>query len=64
MGYKIAFDENADASATPPAIVKDSEGTTSWRDAKKALRQWYIDKAKELRTVTEKNYFSEGNRSD
>mgnify|MGYP001598674487 FL=1 len=41
-----------------PIIVVDSDGgTTSWRDAKKALRQWYLDRAKALRSVSEKDYF-------
>ena len=57
MGYKLGFDENADAGAVPPCILKDNEGTTSWRDAKKALRGWYLDQAKALRSVTEKEYF-------
>ena len=57
MGYKLGFDEYADAGAAPPAIVKDAEGTTSWRDAKKALRQWYVDRAKALRSISEKDYF-------
>lgn len=43
----------------PPMIVPDlSGGTTSWRDAKKALRQWYLDQAKALRNVSEKDYFN------
>ena len=42
-----------------PIIVVDSDGgTTSWRDAKKALRQWYLDQAKALRQVSEKDYFA------
>lgn len=43
----------------PPDIVVDlTGGTTSWRDAKKALRQWYLDRAKELRGISEKDYFN------
>ena len=58
MGYKLAYDENADETNRPPCIMQDSEGTTSWRDAKKALRQWYLDRAKALRQVSEKDYFA------
>ena len=53
MGYKIEIDP-VDAM---PVITKDPEGTTSWRDAKKALRQWYLDRAKALRQVSERDYF-------
>ena len=37
--------------------ITDTEGT-DWRTAKKQLREWYLNKAAELRTVTEKSYFS------
>ncbi len=30
----------------------------SWRDAKKALRAYYLNKARSLRDVTEKEYFN------
>lgn len=36
--------------------ITDPEGV-SWREAKKQLRQWYIDKAKSLRSIKEKTYF-------
>ena len=29
----------------------------SWREAKKLLRNWYLEKARSLRTVSEKDYF-------
>ena len=56
MGYKL---EKQDPGQTelPPVIMPDDEGTTSWRDAKKALRSWYLDQAKALRSITEKEYF-------
>ena len=60
--YRLS--EAPEGTGAPDIVIDTTGGTTSWRDAKKALRQWYVDKAKELRTVTEKNYFSEGNRSD
>ena len=44
-----------------PRIVKveitDQEGV-SWQKAKAQLRQFYLNKAKELRTVTQESYFS------
>ena len=55
MGYKIIVTEAFQAPI--PEIVVDLEGTTSWRDVKKALRQWYLDRAKALRSVSEKEYF-------
>ena len=33
------------------------EEILTWREAKKALRAYYLDKAKSLRSVTEKDYF-------
>lgn len=43
-----------------PVIVKvpitDPEGV-GWQQAKKALRQYYLDRARELRAVTEQSYF-------
>ena len=50
MGYHI------DYHVTPPVIRKDG-GTGAWREAKKLLRQWYLDEAAALREVTEKSYF-------
>ena len=55
MGYKLQPEGIGEA----PRIVKDAEGTTSWRDCKKALRNWYLDRAKALRQVSEKDYFLE-----
>lgn len=47
-----------------PEIVKvdytDPTGL-SWRDVKKALRQHYLDKAKALRSLTEKEFNTNGN---
>ena len=39
-----------------PCILKDG-GTGSWREAKKIVRQWYLEEAKKLRGVTAKTYF-------
>ena len=50
MGYKVIDPLLEDeANCVLPIIEKDNEGTTSWRDAKKALRQWYLDRARALR---------------
>lgn len=51
MGYHIVWKQ-----VKVPAIAKDG-GTGSWREAKKIVRQWYIDEARKLRSVTEKDYF-------
>ena len=61
MGYKLEKQDPGQDLSTelPPVIMPDDEGTTSWRDAKKALRQWYLDQAKALRSVSEKDYFPE-----
>lgn len=50
MGYHI------DYNVIPPVIRKDG-GTGAWREAKKLLRQWYLEQASDLRTVNEKSYF-------
>ena len=53
--YKVELDQDGF-----PEIVKaditDVNGL-SWRDAKKALRDWYLNGAKSLRKITEKEYF-------
>lgn len=36
--------------------IAESDGV-SWREAKKQLREFYLNKAKSLRNVTEKEYF-------
>ena len=52
--YKIVIPEEPNV----PEIVVDLDGgTTSWRDAKKALRSWYLEQAAALRSVSEKDYF-------
>ena len=52
--YKVNFE------VVPPVITKvdytDTEGV-SWREAKKQLRQWYLNEAAVLRKVSEKSYF-------
>lgn len=57
MGYKIVFPTpDAPGVKIVPEIHED-EGTTSWRDAKKALRSWHIEQASSLRSISEKDYF-------
>ena len=59
MGYRLVvntYRDNPD-DCVPFVDVDDTGGTTSWRDAKKALRQWYLDRAKALRSVSEADYF-------
>ena len=62
MGYKIiysTYQDNPDDCV--PILKKDTDGgTVSWREAKKALRQWYLERAKALRNVSEKDYFHTG----
>ena len=45
-----------------PLIIKvgydDAEGT-SWREAKKQLRSYYLQQAAQLRQITEKEYFND-----
>ncbi len=36
----------------------DQQAGMSWRDAKKALRAYYLQKAQSLRAFTEKEYFN------
>lgn len=63
MGYKVDYLVTVDNVIRAPIIRKDDEGTTSWRDAKKALRAWYLDQAKALRSVSEKDYFNTGSEA-
>ena len=59
--FKLGADP-AYGDRVPPAIVKvdvtDPDGL-SWREAKKQLRQWYLDQAAALRQVTQQTYFGE-----
>lgn len=53
--YTLETDENG-----YPVILRSTDplaGGISWRDAKKQLRQFYLNKAASLRQVTEKDYF-------
>ena len=58
MGYKLMEPgEGVPGMQLPPELVVDEASTTSWRDAKKALRQWYLDQAAGLRSVSEADMF-------
>ena len=51
---------SGETKSSVPVIIKvaiDDVSGTDWRQAKKALRAWYLDQAKNLRKVTEKEYF-------
>lgn len=50
-GFHIAY-----RLTKTPVILKDG-GTGTWRDAKKLVRQWYLEEAANLRSVTQKSYF-------
>lgn len=47
-----------------PRIIKaavEDVTATDWRTAKKSLRKFYLDRAAELRKITEKDYFAQPN---
>lgn len=48
-------------SPVTPFIFRVSEDGTGiiWRDAKKTVRQWYLDRAKELRTLSEAEFIKQ-----
>lgn len=61
MGFHVTFPgEPGNGEAPHPVIHKDG-GTGAWREAKKIVRQWYLDQAKALRKVTAKSYFEDFN---
>lgn len=61
MGYHIRevtfVATDGSQSIVLPVIAKDG-GTGAWRDAKKAVRTAFLNKAKELRAIGEKEYFA------
>lgn len=59
MGYHIVYPGSPGNEDIPHPIIKMDGGTGAWRDAKKALRQWYLDQAASLRNVNEKSYFED-----
>lgn len=48
--FTVVLDNNE------PVVVRG--GDLTWREAKKRLRQYYLDKAFSLRKVTQKEYFN------
>lgn len=55
VAYKLSVEESAEPSIVRVEIT-DPDGV-SWREAKKQLRQWYLDRAAALRGLTESTYF-------
>lgn len=59
--YKVVvIDQDEQEGPAYPEIVVNLDPDTpslTWREAKKELRKWYLEKAKALRSVTEKSYF-------
>ncbi len=53
--YKVVFGELY--TQIEKCELTDLEGK-SWREAKKDLRQYYLNKAASLRKISEKEYFS------
>lgn len=53
--YKVVETEHG-----PEIVLSLMEGDPklAWRDAKRELRKWYLNKAASLRKVTEDNYFN------
>ena len=58
MGFHVVLPGQPGYERDVPCIEIDG-GTTSWRDAKKLLRKWYLDEAAKLRKLSEKSYFEE-----
>lgn len=56
VAYKVT--NNGMGPVIEKTTVDDPQGL-SWRDAKKQLRQFFLDKAAELRELNEKTYFLE-----
>ncbi len=63
MGYKIVFPAPDSPNVQTVPEIHEDEGTTSWRDVKKALRSWYLEQAAGLRSVSEKDYFGNNSRN-
>ena len=57
---RVAYKVVADSAELLPSIMKvtvDDPDGVSWREAKKQLRKFYLVKAAELRSLTEKDAF-------
>jgi hypothetical protein len=63
---RTAYILSNDITGTPVIIKCDITNVqgVSWREAKKQLRQWYLDKAASLRTVSEREYFNVESKED
>ena len=55
--YKVAAANGDDSFPLIEKVdITDVDGV-SWREAKKQLRSWFLQRAKDLRKTTEKEYF-------
>lgn len=60
MKKNFQVDIPKDAYTTPFIFRTEEPGTgLAWRDAKKALRNWYLEQARNLRTYSEKAFKKE-----
>ena len=57
MGYKLVTPEPTAPGAVVVPEIHEDDSTTSWRDAKKALRSWHLEQAASLRSISENDYF-------
>ena len=56
--YVLVNEESYAPTRIIEAVTNNTATGVSWREAKKQLREYYLNKAKALRTVTEKDYFN------
>ena len=54
--YRVGQVAGSDIPIIERTDYTDIDGM-SWRDAKKQLRQWYLNEAANLRKISEKDYF-------
>jgi hypothetical protein len=52
---KRLYDLDGNGDLGVPVIIRVLEDGMSWREAKKALRQWYLDEAAAVRSLREKD---------
>ena len=55
--YKLIQGDEFSLPFIEKVNITDLDGK-SWREVKKELRDWYLNNAKSLRSVTEKSYFA------
>lgn len=64
MGYHVVFPGEPGGQDLPHPVIKKDGGTGEWRQAKKLVRQWYLDQAAAMRKVSEKSYFEDFNKQE